>query len=407
LGTINRKPYFAAEVAKGGTFTKVVEKDRSSLEGETFQADIMETYVPILRDGRFAGAFEVYVDITEHLGNLRKTVTSASAVLFSVAFGLLMLVIIGLTRQARRMDEQQAIEARIRENEERLQTVMRSSLDAIITTDPEGAITAFNDAAQTLFGYSENEVLGKKLADMIIPPEHAHDNPDDLAKFIETLSGPILSRRMEMSSYRTDGSPAYLDIAVSKSDGEAPAITTTFIRDITEVKLAREKVEFMASHDNLTGLANRHLLGDLFDGARARSKRSKSLCAVMTLDLDNFKPINDNLGHAAGDSVLQLTAERILASIRKSDAAARIGGDEFVVLLEQLSDVDSARAVAQKLIDAVAQPCPIDRQEAQVGVSIGISIFPTDGDSLPDLLEKSDVAMYEVKKGGKNSYAVC
>lgn len=405
LGEINTKSYFKNIVAAGGVFTKVVDKNRKSLEGEIFQVDIMETYVPILRDGRFAGAFEIYVDITGTLNGLKKAAISSSAVLFSVALLLLVMVFIGLRRQAQRLDRQEEIERSTRENEARLQTIMSLSLDAIISTDPEGKIVTLNEAALELFGHQENELYGKELSEIVFPANRIRNNRDERTRFIETLMGPVMSRRFEITSARPNGQIVNFEVAMSKRDAGPKSVTTVFIRDITEISLARKKIEYLAEHDGLTGLANRRMLKIAFKGALARAKRSQKKCAILSLDLDNFKPINDTLGHQAGDQVLKDTAKRFAHALRESDTVARVGGDEFVILLENLEGPEYAAEVAKKLLHLVQQPLRLEGQKAQIGVSIGISMYPENGSDLRELLAMSDKALYAVKREGKNAYA--
>lgn len=163
-----------------------------------------------------------------------------------------------------------------------------------------------------------------------------------------------------------------------------------------------EAIQHLATHDNLTGLANRRLLVEFFVQARARSLRAHSMMGVLYLDLDHFKPINDLFGHRTGDLVLQAVGMRLRSTLRQADFVARIGGDEFVVLLEELHDTGHALATAAKLLEAVGHPFPIEGQDHKLGVSIGIALFPQHGDTLEELLHQADAAMYAVKQEGRN-----
>ncbi|MBF0508078.1 MAG: diguanylate cyclase [Deltaproteobacteria bacterium] len=167
---------------------------------------------------------------------------------------------------------------------------------------------------------------------------------------------------------------------------------------------AKEEIKHLANHDSLTGLANRRFLNELFDHLRARAKRSGKQMAVFYLDLDNFKPVNDRLGHRAGDEVLRMMAQRIRSSLREMDTAARIGGDEFVIISEDLTNYLDAGIIAQKIMGQISLPCGIDGDVCHLGVSIGISIFPFDGDDLDTLIRKADAAMYRIKESGKGGY---
>ncbi|MBF0283661.1 MAG: diguanylate cyclase [Magnetococcales bacterium] len=173
-----------------------------------------------------------------------------------------------------------------------------------------------------------------------------------------------------------------------------------------ELRAQAEAIGRLADHDNLTGLANRRLLSELFFKARSRAKRSGRPLAALYLDLDHFKPINDLFGHRIGDLMLVEMAERMKACLRGSDCVARIGGDEFVVLLESLHHEEDAVIGAQKLREAVGAVCRIEGKTLQVGVSIGVALYPRDGEELEMLLRQADAAMYRVKQSGKNGVAL-
>jgi len=173
--------------------------------------------------------------------------------------------------------------------------------------------------------------------------------------------------------------------------------------DITERKRREEEVRELAHHDELTGLPNRRLLDDRIAQAFAAARRTQDSVAVMLLDLDRFKPINDTYGHEAGDRVLKVVATRLADCVRKADTVARVGGDEFVVMLP-MRDGQHASRVAEGILAALAEPIRLGTNEFQVGVSIGISVFPDDATDKEELLRCADRAMYAVKASGRNSY---
>ena len=166
----------------------------------------------------------------------------------------------------------------------------------------------------------------------------------------------------------------------------------------------QNKLAVMAMHDALTGLPNRSLLYDRFNIACAQAQRNNRKLAVMELDLDRFKTINDTLGHAAGDELLKATADRLSAMVRKSDTVARLGGDEFVVLIPEFTNIKDVLKTAQKILSAFQKPFIIDGQELQVTTSIGIAVYPRDGSNIEELLKAADAAMYYTKEHGRNSY---
>ena len=179
---------------------------------------------------------------------------------------------------------------------------------------------------------------------------------------------------------------------------------SVYLRDITETKQAEEKIRAMAFYDKLTGLPNRTLLLDRLSHALGRRRRSRERCAVLFVDLDAFKDINDSLGHEAGDEVLRETAKRLSACIRDSDTAARLGGDEFVILLEGFDQPDNIHTVTHRILLSVNQEIPLEDQTVRVTASIGVSFFPEDGETVEQLLKAADTAMYHSKKRGRNTY---
>ena len=175
--------------------------------------------------------------------------------------------------------------------------------------------------------------------------------------------------------------------------------------EVSERRRAEEMLRHVATHDGLTDLPNRSLMMDRLDNAIARAKRNKSKCAVMFLDLDGFKPINDTLGHDKGDLVLREAATRLSECIRDSDTAARFGGDEFVLVLSDLNTAEDSVMVAKKVLRVLSEPIELSGHTAQVGASIGIALYPDHGHNAETVLKHADIAMYDVKGSGKNNYA--
>ena len=176
-------------------------------------------------------------------------------------------------------------------------------------------------------------------------------------------------------------------------------------RIMLELHAAREREQYLATHDHLTGIPNRALFYDRLSQAIASASRYGNTLAILFLDLDGFKPINDTLGHTAGDRLLQIVSQRIAAIVRKSDTVARIGGDEFALILSQISKPSDAATVAENILRRVSQPVEVGKAERCVGASIGISIYPTDGELADTLVRNADTAMYHAKKHGGGRYA--
>lgn len=279
--------------------------------------------------------------------------------------------------------------------------IATSLSEGLIVTDPEGIVQFVNPAAAKCLGWERMEMVHMRLNDIVSGAN---------GELIEVAS-PIIQG--DMPKYvedgvfiQKDGTPIPVAHATNKLEesGKIVRYVITF-RDISERKRHEQQIQHLAYHDSLTHLPNRRLFSDLLSLELAHARREEGSLAVLFLDLDGFKSINDQLGHDAGDEVLQEVARRIQAVVRESDTVARMGGDEFMLLLPRLERKDAA-AIAKKIIKSIALPVSIGAgdRSASVSASIGISLFPVDGDSGADLIVKADSAMYCGKKHGKNCY---
>ncbi len=451
----------------------------------------------------------------------------------------------------RPFDEAREWEEELRASEIRKALILDSALDCIVTADHEGRIVEFNAAARRLFGYSRAEVLGREVADTIVPPAVRDELRRRLREFVQSGDSDDLGRRRETMAMRADGTLVPVEVCVVPAYVKGRVLLTAYIRDLSELRreqrlalarqratqaltalalprrggarrarraslaglacedarlwvlddgdpvrlslagsssaalvppltvpddaLARRAVESaapvwegpppggqsaalgvpvrvsgqtlavlevrcprareqdpgwvatlgdvgsqlglflkrqraeadlqrFARYDGLTGLPNRTFFLDTLERTLARARRRRSRLALLFLDLDGFKTVNDRLGHAAGDAVLQVMAERLRVGTRSSDLVARIGGDEFTVLLQSLARADDAALVARALIDRLARPCSVEDQEITLGASAGIAVYPEDGTDADTLLRNADLAMYRAKQEGRNTY---
>jgi len=291
-----------------------------------------------------------------------------------------------------------------RKREQRLANVLGTVRDAIITIDQKGKVQSINAAGERMFGYPKNHILGQNIS-MLMPNQYAQHHDNYLDRYIKTGVSELVNSSMEFEGQHADGTRFPIELSVTEMMEGTQRLFTGVIRDITERKKAMDKIQHLAHHDALTNLPNRNLYIERVGRAIYRSRRSGKPLALMFLDLDKFKPINDELGHEAGDIVLKTVAQRMLACVRQSDTVARFGGDEFVAILENLDCAESASVVAQKLLKSLTKPIDVtDGNTATVGASIGISIFPEDGETMDDLARAADEAMYTVKEGGRNNF---
>ena len=279
------------------------------------------------------------------------------------------------------------------EEELRTAIIIESSADMISRQAPDGRLLYVSHASLPLLGFEPSELIGRSLYDLI--------DRDAKSEIVALQSVLMAQSGMSTLSYRVmkkDGDFAWFETTsrAIRKEGEIEEIVNVS-REISDRKRAEEQLEHQVYHDVLTDLPNRLLLEDRASVALARAKRNHSLVAVMFLDLDRFKNVNDNLGHAIGDQVLRAAAKRLGETIREADTLARIGGDEFVALVGDFQDSKEAVKVAQKVIASMEKPLIADAQEIYLGVSVGIAIYPHDGTEIDTLLRCADRAMYRAK----------
>lgn len=263
----------------------------------------------------------------------------------------------------------------------------------------EGKITFANVAAAQITGYSVDELKGLAHFNLITHPD---DRERVLHNHQRRLRGEVFENRYDIGILTKDGQRRETEIAVSMIDGATSTQILVVMVDITARKNTEQAIQHLALHDALTGLSNRTLLFDRLDGAIAAARRRGTSFALFFLDLDDFKPINDELGHDAGDLVLKTVALRLQDSVRESDMVARVGGDEFVLVLQDVHGRNDAMSVAEKTIAALSKPINIDNGLCEVGATLGIALYPEHGEDADTLLRHADAAMYAAKRLGKN-----
>ncbi len=295
-------------------------------------------------------------------------------------------------------------EKKLKESESRLRAISDSAQDAILMMDPKGRISYWNPAATTIFGYTETEAVGQDLHRLIAPPRYHEAHYAAFPLFQREGRGTAVGETLDLEAMRKDGKEIAVQLSLSSVHMEGAWHAVGIIRDVTERKEAEEKIRQMAYYDALTGLPNRTLFSDRLNTALARARRDKTMVGVAMLDLDKFKDVNDTLGHDLGDLLLKATAQRLSAALRKSDTVARFGGDEFVLILPDLSEVATATAVVQRIIDGFREPFVVDTHTLAVTTSIGVAIYPVDGTDKNLLLKNADIAMYKAKQAGRNRY---
>ncbi|WP_298139681.1 bifunctional diguanylate cyclase/phosphodiesterase [Acidiferrobacter sp.] len=293
--------------------------------------------------------------------------------------------------------------ARLKDSESHVQAVLSNVDEGIITISETGIIETFNPAAGRLFGYAPDEVIGRNVG-MLMPEPHRSHHDDYLRHYRETGEARVIGAGRELMAMRRDGSEFPVDLRVSEFYlGDKRHFIGT-LRDATRRKEAERHMEHIATHDALTDLPGRALILTRIGQLIRRAERSGQLFAVMFIDLDNFKEINDSLGHDGGDTILRFVARRLRETVRAEDTVGRLGGDEFVVLTAALVAPMDAALIAEKLLGTLSAPYLLAGHTVYTGASIGIALYPQDGRDADALLKHSDDAMYQAKRSGRGQY---
>jgi len=292
----------------------------------------------------------------------------------------------------------------LEKSQNQLQSIIRNVMDGIITISEAGEVEGFNPAAEEIFGYSQQEAIGKNVKILMPEPDRSAHN-SYLSRYLSTGQGKILGvRGREVTAIRKNGERFPMELSVSEMVLGGHRYFIGIVRDITERKRAEQKISHLAHYDYLTDLPNRALLLDVLNHSIALARRNKYKAAILFLDLDGFKKINDTLGHDAGDLLLKGVSGRLKEMIRDSDTVARVGGDEFILVLDNIESDENAVLVANKIIAALLPPFDLMGHPGQVGASIGISMFPDNADNPAKLVKQADEAMYLAKQSGKNTF---
>jgi diguanylate cyclase (GGDEF)-like protein/PAS domain S-box-containing protein len=320
--------------------------------------------------------------------------------------------------QKRKLEsENRNISWRLECSEKLYRYLVDSSPDIIYTLDPEGRFTFVNDRVHQLLGFRRDELIGKHYSVLV----HEEDLERAQYVFVERRGGDRASRNVELrlKNRNADDDQHTFDNTLTTISFNSMGIyaqdqatrkkeyfgTYGIARDITDRKRAEKLISYQAYHDILTDLPNRVLFRDRLELALIQAKRNERQLAVMFVDLDRFKLVNDTLGHMKGDELLQQVAGRLKDSLRRGDTLARLGGDEFTVLLPDLREKQDAAIIAEKFLECLHDSFCLDGHELHVSASIGIAGFPTDGETIDDLIRHADIAMYQVKALGKNGYS--
>jgi diguanylate cyclase (GGDEF)-like protein/PAS domain S-box-containing protein len=308
-----------------------------------------------------------------------------------------------VTAAIRDISVRKAAEEHLAQMEGRYRGLLEAAPDAMVVVDQSGEIVLLNVQAEKHFGYRRDELIGQKVKN-IIPKGFAERLISDALRSAEDALAQQIGTGIELNGRRKDGSEFPIEIMLSPLEGAEGVLVTAAIRDITTRRKAEALMIHSSEHDFLTGLPNRTLLSDRVNQAIRMAIRHKRKVAVLFLDLDGFKHINDSLGHPTGDKLLQSVGNRLVDCVRGSDTVSRQGGDEFVVLLSEEEDSEDASITAKRMLRAVAEAHFIDQHDLHITCSVGVSLYPDDGLNAETLIKNADTAMYQAKENGRQTY---
>lgn len=325
--------------------------------------------------------------------------TGMVAALFVSA--IMVTAIMKMEELERRRQEEVAKNRALRASERRYRTLIEVASDAILVTDSEtGTLVDCNRQAETLLGMSRNEIIGRHLCNLQQTGNDADGAETDLlGHMLRGKTGTI-----ELSLVRADGTTVPVEVSSSTFEMDGRRYVHGAFRDITQRREAEDRIKHLAHHDPLTNLPNRVFLHGRLEQAIELARREQNQVAVMFIDLDNFKRINDTLGHRIGDALLEQVAARLTENVPGSQVVGRLGGDEFIVVITGNRVSTTSAAMAERILESLCRPYTVEDYQLHSGASIGIAIYPADGNSAETLMKHADAAMYHAKSRGRNTF---
>ncbi|HYQ48318.1 MAG TPA: GGDEF domain-containing protein [Thermodesulfovibrionales bacterium] len=424
-GEINSRKYFRDIVAKGRAYTQVVRKSSRSLEDQVMTRDVVETYVPLMKGEHFIGAFELYYDITKSRERFKTLVSRSSIIMFGVALGLLIGVIISALNAMRSLQTRDASETELRRHRDHLEQLVETRTrqiekEMIEKRQMESSLLEAQAKYRSLVESTEDSIylvdadccylfMNKKHAKrMALSPEqfmgHAYSefhSPEETSQFVENVKKVFRTGESLQHEHQSKRDGRYFLQTLSPAkdqDGKVIAVTVVS-KDISDRKRMEEELRTLSLTDELTGLYNRRGFVTLAEQYFKIANRMKNKVSVLYADLDGLKGINDTLGHQAGDVALTETASLLRNTFRESDIVARIGGDEFVVMPVIMSSV-TRETIAARIHDNIAAINAQPGRKFQLSISYGIAVYdPEHPCSTEALLDQGDRLMYENKRG--------
>jgi len=306
--------------------------------------------------------------------------------------------VMGFIEIVEEITERKQAEKSLRKSEEKYRSLVESTEDSVYLVDRDGTYLFMNNKYLSRIGSPVEKVVGS--------PYGKFHSEEKTKEFVEKLNEVFKTARSLHYEHKSERDSHYFLRTLSPVTDQNGQITavTVISKDITKLKQAEEQLAHMATYDPLTGLPNRQAFNDRLSLELSHAHRDQQKLAVMMLDLDHFKDINDTLGHSVGDQLLKAVGNRLTTLQRKSDTIARLGGDEFMLILPQIAQTNVAEKISQKLLEAVREPFVIDDNELHVTTSIGVVVYPEDAEDIETLVKNADIAMYRAKNKGRDNY---
>ena len=353
---------------------------------------------------RGIGLAEAKLQVEEKMrGSSRQLTEIILAIYGSLARNTLQLI----SEIGERQHAQQALRlANVAQQESlgRLQLVLESSQDGIIEMDGAGFVTGWNPQAERIFGYTRARAMGQELAELIVPPAYRDAHRKGVAKLKAPDASNMLGKRLEVIGMRADGSEFPLELTIAGMEWKGVQSYSAFVRDISERKAAMARMDRLATHDSLTGLPSRQLLIERLEQTITSCQRHGNQAGLLLVDLDQFKAINDSLGHAAGDLLLQQVAQRLQVMSGDLASVARMGGDEFAVLIGEHNEVGVVtEAMSQQILAEISRPYPLAGQETRITACIGVVVFDGTDQNPEALLRQANIALFHAKQEGRET----
>lgn len=381
----------------GEIVSKLEKKDAVwDMAGEQkYDIDLVETYLPVRdKNNNIIGSFELYLDISRY-----RAASADSIRLYMIIITIILVLVFGflfmiMKKGTNQLNKNEAI---LKEKEEHFRSVVETANDAVVSVDSNGEIVLWNNAAENIFGYLNDEAIGKPVT-LIMPKEFREDHQQNMNRVIAGGKPKLVGKTSEVTALKKNGTKFLIELSLSRWDVNMGTFFTAVIRDITERKKMEDKIKELSLTDELTGLYNRRGFFNLAEQQLKLAKRGANKVYMLYLDVDSFKEINDTFGHDEGDEALKDLAMILKGSYRESDVIGRIGGDEFVVFPIG-SDDETIRIVVDHLLNNVDIYNKKSNKSYKLSVSVGVAHYdPIAPCSLGELITKADHLMYENKR---------